>query len=220
MCVCVCVRVHIYIYIYTHIYTHTYIHTGIPKWLSSKESACQFRRHRRREFDPWVGKIAWRKGWQPTPIFLPGKFHGQRTWWATVHEVTKSWTRLSHWAHVHVYISVLVAQSCLTLCDTLDYSPQDYSIHRILQARMMEWVAISFSKGSSQTRVWTSVSCIAGRFFTIWVTREAHIDKKFPYETWILKNLLFFFPSPVKSFRDPKCMDGSFNTFYFSITVY
>ena len=46
--------------------------------LSDNESACQCRRHRRHRFDPWVGKILWRRKWQPTPVFLPGKFHGQR----------------------------------------------------------------------------------------------------------------------------------------------
>ena len=44
-----------------------------------KESACQFRRCKRHGFDPWVGKIPWRKKWQPTPIFLPGESHGQRS---------------------------------------------------------------------------------------------------------------------------------------------
>ena len=41
-------------------------------------------------FNPWVRKISWRREWLPIPIFLPGEFHGQRNWWATVHEVTKS----------------------------------------------------------------------------------------------------------------------------------
>ena len=49
---------------------------GLPRWVSGKESACQFRRC---EFDPWVGKIPWRRKWQPIPIFLPGKSHGQRS---------------------------------------------------------------------------------------------------------------------------------------------
>ena len=49
---------------------------GLPWWLSGKESACQCRRHK---FDPWVGKIPWRRKWQPTPVFLSGKFHGQRS---------------------------------------------------------------------------------------------------------------------------------------------
>ena len=44
---------------------------------SDKESACQSRRCRRPRFNPWVGKILWRKNWQPTPVFLPGKSHGQ-----------------------------------------------------------------------------------------------------------------------------------------------
>jgi len=47
----------------------------LPWWLGGKESACQCRRHR---LDPWVGKIPCRRKWQPTPVFLPGKSHGQR----------------------------------------------------------------------------------------------------------------------------------------------
>ena len=45
---------------------------------SGKEPACQCKNHKRRWFDPWVGKISWRRWWQPTPVFLPGKSHGQR----------------------------------------------------------------------------------------------------------------------------------------------
>ena len=50
---------------------------GLPRWYSGKESACHCRRHKRQGFDPWVGKIPWRRKWQLTPIFLPGKSHGQ-----------------------------------------------------------------------------------------------------------------------------------------------
>ena len=49
---------------------------GLPRWLSGTESACQ---HRRCRFDPWVGKIPWRRKWQPTLVFFPGEFHGQRS---------------------------------------------------------------------------------------------------------------------------------------------
>ena len=49
---------------------------GFPRWFSGKESTCQCRRH---EFNPWVGKIPWRRKWQPTPVFLTGKSHGQRS---------------------------------------------------------------------------------------------------------------------------------------------
>ena len=60
-----------------------------------------------------------------------------------------------------------VTQSCPTLCD-----PRNYTVHRILQAKILEWVAVPFSSRSSQPRDWTQVSCIAGRFFTSWATRE------------------------------------------------
>ena len=67
-----------------------------------------------------------------------------------------------------------VTQSCPTLCDPMDCSLSGSSIHGIFQARVLEWIVISFSRGSSQSRNRTWVSCIAGRCFTIWATREAH----------------------------------------------
>ena len=60
---------------------------------------------------------------------------------------------------------------CLTLCDPMDHSPPGSSVHGILQARILERVAIPFSRGSSQPRSWTWISCVASRFFTIWATR-------------------------------------------------
>ena len=52
---------------------------GPPRWLSSKESACQCRSLRRLKFDPWMGKIPWKRARQPNPVFLPGESHGQRS---------------------------------------------------------------------------------------------------------------------------------------------
>ena len=52
------------------------LHSELPWWLSGKEAACQYRRHR---FDPWVGKIHWRREQLPTPVFLPGESYGQRS---------------------------------------------------------------------------------------------------------------------------------------------
>ena len=69
---------------------------------------------------------------------------------------------------------VLVAESCPTLCDPMDCSPPGFSAHGILQEIILERVAISFSRRSSQLRDQTRVSCIAGRFFTVWVTGEVH----------------------------------------------
>ena len=70
-------------------------------------------------------------------------------------------------------LKVLVAYLCLTLCDPMDYSPPSSSVHWILQARILEWVAIPISRACSRSRDWIQVSRIAGRFFTIWATREA-----------------------------------------------
>ena len=53
-------------------------HFGCPRWLSGKRIHLQCRRYRRHGFSPWVGKIPWRRAWQPTPVFLPGEFLGQR----------------------------------------------------------------------------------------------------------------------------------------------
>ena len=52
---------------------------GFPGGAVVKKSSCQCRRSKRRRFDPWVRKIPWRRKWQPTPVFLPRKFHGQRS---------------------------------------------------------------------------------------------------------------------------------------------
>ena len=60
-----------------------------------------------------------------------------------------------------------------TLCDPMDCSLPGSSLHGILQARILEWVAISFSSVSSQLRDQTQVSCTAGRRFNLWATREA-----------------------------------------------
>ena len=62
---------------------------------------------------------------------------------------------------MHERKKVKVAQSCLTLCH-----PTDYTVHGILEARILEWVAVPFSKGSSQPRDQTQVSHLAGRLFT------------------------------------------------------
>ena len=65
---------------------------GLPRWLGGKESACQ---RRGCGFDPWVRKIPWRRKWQPTPVFMPGKSHGQKSLEGYSPWGHKSRTRLS-----------------------------------------------------------------------------------------------------------------------------
>ena len=88
-----------------------------------------------------------------------------------------------HYKQFHnneVKVKVLVTPSCLTLCDSLGCSPPGSSVLWILQARMLKWVAIPFSKGFSQLKDQTWVSCFADRFSTVWAMREAPKKKVFP----------------------------------------
>ena len=84
MCI-TCNYMNVYIYIYMHmciyffcinIYAFYIYMCRLPWWFSDKDSACHCLRC---GFDPWVGKIPWRRKWQPTPVFLPGESHGQRS---------------------------------------------------------------------------------------------------------------------------------------------
>ena len=83
-------------------------------------------------------------------------------------------------------VKVLFAQLCPTLYNLVDYSLPGSSVHRILQARILECVAVSFSRRSSWPRGWILVSCIAGRFFTVWATREMSGDSD---KKWLQKPL-------------------------------
>ena len=158
---------------------------------SRKGSSCQCWKQKRGIFDPRAGKVPWRRKWQPTPVFLPGKSHGRRSWWATVHGASEHWTRLSvrvrahththththTCTHGHVSINLYLqkrkwSESHSVMSDSL-WPCGLYSPWNSLQVRILEWVAFPFSRGSSQSRDWTQVSHIAGRFFASWATMEA-----------------------------------------------
>ena len=82
----------------------------------------------------------------------------------------------------------LVTQLCLTLFNPMHYSPPGSSVHGILQARILEWIAIPCSRGSSGHRDRTQVSCIVGRFFTMWPPREVDL--------WIKVSICEYFIPP------------------------
>ena len=83
--------------------------------------------------------------------------------------------------------------SLVCLFATMDCSPPGFFVHRILQARIPEWVAISFSRGSSWPRDQTQVSCIAGRFFTIWAN-------------WVVQYKWIFQINYSLAFKAPTCL--------------
>ena len=72
---------------------------GFPGGASGEEPACQYRRCKRHRFNPWVGKIPWRRAWQLTPVFLPGEFHGQEEpgglWTMGLQRVRHNWSDLA-----------------------------------------------------------------------------------------------------------------------------
>ena len=82
---------------------------GLPMWCSGKESTCQCSRCKRHGFNPLVRKIPWRRKWQPTPKFLPRKFHGQRS----LAGYSPWGLRVGHdWACMHTCISCLLVSKC------------------------------------------------------------------------------------------------------------
>ena len=102
--------------------------------LAVKTPTCQRRKRERLGFDPWVGKIPWRRAWQPTPVFLPGKSPGQRSLagyslWGHRNvrknlrskQQCKIYFVIVHWSFSKISS---VVQSCLTLWDTMDCSTQ------------------------------------------------------------------------------------------------
>ena len=88
--------------------------TRFPGGASGKEPTCQCRRLRKCRFNPWVGKIPWRRTRKPTPVFLPGESHGQRSLAGyIVHRVTKGWTQLKQLT-THAFMLSGITSSPLT----------------------------------------------------------------------------------------------------------
>ena len=116
----------------------------------------------------WVRKMPWKRKWLPTLVFLSGKSHGQ---WSLAgyspwgHRVRHDWA-------TNTICCCLVAKSCLTFYDPMNYSPPGSSVHGSSQARKLERVAISFYRGSSQPRDWTTSPALAGGFFTTYPQRK------------------------------------------------
>ena len=100
-------------------------HWGLPRWHSGKESACQWRRHKRHRFNPWVRKIPWNRKWQPTPVFFPGKFHRQRSLvsyspWGCKESDTAEWLSMLTHTHTHTHTHQSVSQfSCSVVSNSL-----------------------------------------------------------------------------------------------------
>ena len=119
---------------------------GLPLWPSWQRIHLQCGRP---GFDPWVGKIPWRRERLPIPVFWPGEFYGLYSPWG---RKELDMTEQLSFSVIRVFpVKVKwseVAQSCLTLCDPMDCSLPGSSVHGIFQALVLEWIAISFSRVS------------------------------------------------------------------------
>ena len=93
--------------------------------------------------------------------------------WSKVEQNISKASAIRERIRAYVYVQTDGYQSYLTLCDPTHCSPPGSSVHRISQARKMEWVDISLSKGSSWPRVWTCVSCTGRWILYLWATVEA-----------------------------------------------
>ena len=82
----------------------------LARWSRDKESACQCKRHKRNQCDPWVARIPWNRKWQPIPVFLPAKFHGQRSWWGRKELVQLGMRarKRTHYTHTHTHTRKLL----------------------------------------------------------------------------------------------------------------
>ena len=126
---------HMYAYVYALIYMCAFIYTYIcnythiksfPGGASGKESACQWKGHKRAQFDPWVGKIPWRRKWQPSPLFLLGESHGQRSmegyspWCCRIGCFWSDFTCM----HAHTYINTHTHMCvCVCMCQHISQTP-------------------------------------------------------------------------------------------------
>ena len=156
---------------------------------------------KRRGFDPWVGKIPWRRAWQPTLVFLPGEFpwiqepgkvqsiewqrvvddwsdlacmHAQPSIKFYVVKFLENSIGIKILQHTHIGLHMCVCIYTYTyicmyvcvlshsvVCDPMDFSPPGSSVHGIFQARVLEWVAISYFRGSSRPRNQIHSSCFS-----------------------------------------------------------
>ena len=171
------------------------------KTKTKPESACQCRRYKRYCLDSWVRKIPWRRAWQPTPVFLPEESRGQRT--LADNSPTAAAAKL--------------LQSSSTLWDPIDGSPPGSPVPGILQARILEWVAISFSSAWKWKVKVKSLSHVQF-FVTPWtVAYQAPPSMEFSWQEYCSG---LPFPSPGNSPRGTETQTQLSNWVHTHIHIY
>ena len=176
---------------YNSVSSHSYL--DCLYWIAGRRTACQWLCifWRSSNIPPNCKCLIcypfWRIEYERTSFFLPRSSHYlnliDTSWniyfcqpFVFLLWIARSCLLLIFFYSVFFFSTVKVAQSCPTLCNRMDYT-----VHGILQARILEWVAFPFSRGSSQPRERTQVSRIVGRFFISWATRESPLIYKYSF---------------------------------------
>ena len=113
----------------------------------------------------------------------------------TVMETTASISWAPTLEYALYTVKYKVSQPCPALCSPMDCSLPGFSVHGILQARILEWVDVSFSRGFSHPREQTQISHIVGSFFTVWATNKSPIYEQVPFQECVCKSSLFLSPT-------------------------
>ena len=120
---------------------------GLPRWYSGKESACQHRRHNRRGFNPWVRKIPWSRKWQPSPVFLPGKFQKQRSlagyspWGCKELDMTE-WLRTHIYNILFIHLSVDGLLCCFHILTIVNSATMNMGCMYLFQLEILSFPTI------------------------------------------------------------------------------
>ena len=132
----------------TNIYAHIW---GFPGGASGKEPVCQCSRCKRPGFDPWVGKFPWRRKWQPIPVFLPGKSHGQRSLAKEFDMSEHACTHTHFFSHFQHSLVLFLRHynNVIILCILI---LQEMTGHRMLVNILSKWSTSVFSTSWQQTR--------------------------------------------------------------------
>ena len=168
-------------------FAHTHSkHKGLASWFSGEEFSCNAGTAKDAVSIPGLGRSKGGGNCNPLQYSCLENPMNSGAWQATVHQVAQNGRQLE-WLSTHALhftrtesnrsLAVLVVvQSCPAVCDSTDSSLPGSSVHGILQARILKWVATPLSKGSSRPKDQTWVSCVAGKFFTVWAS--LHIPKR------------------------------------------
>ena len=190
---------------------------GFPGSTRDKEPARQYRRHKSRGFDPWVGKSPWRRAWQTTPVFLPGNPMDRGAWQATVHGVGKSRTQV---ARLSTHIPLLTGSLyLLTSISLVLLAPPFYTLTLLWVRHFLEIphevipysICLCVSYPTSHNAFKVHPRCTMSWTWSLWRRMRSHISRG----TVLLTGKVLLSSAPSQS----HCYPGALNQNQNIITI-